>query len=168
MQLFADHVNTEMGGVNVGGKKLAIRFVWVDDKSSKTQVMNATAVALRHAGGADFAWAGYSSGLTIYTTKQTSAEGLLMMSGGAASSSAFNQNNLSFGLFPPAASYTLASLQGIAAAADKIDAGRSTRRGHTHTHTHARTHEQRGHGQLQGEHQGRLLPGERGLHALAV
>ena len=86
--------------------------------------MNATAVALR--GGstrADFAWAGYSSGLTTYTTKQAFADGYLMMSGGAASTSVFTQNNYSFGLYPPAGVYTTTALAAIAEAADAIDAG---------------------------------------------
>ena len=125
MEIFADWMNLEHGGVDVGGKKYAVRFVWVDDRSSKTQVMNATAVALRSS-NADFVWAGYSSGLTAYTAKQANADGFLMMSGGAASTSVFTQNDMSFGLFPPAIVYTESALEGIAKAAAGIDAGTST------------------------------------------
>lgn len=124
MEIFADWVNLEHGGVAVQGKKYAIRFVWVDDRSSKYQTSNATAVALRMS-NADFAWAGYSSGMTKFTAQQTYADGYLMMSGGAASTSVFTQNDMSFGLFPPASVYTGTALAAIAKAADAIDAGTS-------------------------------------------
>lgn len=86
--------------------------------------MNATAVALRGGSSrADFAWAGYSSGLTTYTTKQAYADGYLMVSGAAASTSVFTQNNCSFGLFPPSTAYIKTAILAIGEAAADIDSG---------------------------------------------
>ena len=82
---------------------------------------NATAHALRTS-GAHFAISGYSSGLTLYAAKQSYAEGILMVSGGAASTAVFTQNNLTYGFYPPAGSYTTNSMLAIEYAARAVDA----------------------------------------------
>ena len=84
------------------------------------QVTNATARAIRSA-GASFAFSGYSSGLSLFAAQQTAAEGLLMLSAGSASTSIYAQNNLTYGLYPPARLYTASGLAAIAAAAIALD-----------------------------------------------
>ena len=109
----------------MGDKTYGIRFEWVDDASSKTQTTPALAYALRPT-RADFAWAGYSSGLTYYAAKQAVAEKKLMMSGGAATTSVFTQPGHdkypAFGLLYPSTRYTVQALKTIVAAATALDA----------------------------------------------
>ena len=125
LEVFARWLHEERGGVRLGDARFGIRFHWVGDGSSQEQVTNATARALRTS-GAHFAISGYSSGLTLYAAKQSYAEGLLMVSGGAASTAVFTQNNLTYGFYPPAGSYTTNSLLAIAAAAQAVDARAQT------------------------------------------
>ena len=96
-QMFMDYVNTERMGVTVNGLKYGLSAFWVDDKSSKTLVTNSTAFASRGF-DADFIYAGYASGLTTYTTMQAGVEGKIMMAPGAASTSVYVKNDLSFGM----------------------------------------------------------------------
>lgn len=104
VEIFLDWLLTERTprGLQVGDQRFSMRFEWVGDASSKTQVTPALAVATR-GNGAHFAMGGYSSALTQYAAQQSFADGLLMVSAGAASTSVFTQNNLTFGLYPPAA-----------------------------------------------------------------
>ena len=87
-QMAIDFINLERGGITAGGKKYGVHAFWMDDQSSKQLVTNATA----HAGrgwGADFMLGGYSSGVTTYTTKQSYADGYILVAPGAASTSVF-------------------------------------------------------------------------------
>jgi hypothetical protein len=59
--------------------------------------------------------------LTLYTAKQTYAEGKLMLSGGAATTTVFTQNNLSFGLYPPAGQYSQNGVYSVADGAQLLD-----------------------------------------------
>ena len=120
LQMFADWIHSR-GGVFAAGRRYGVRFTWVGDGSSALQVTNATARAIRNS-GASFAFSGYSSGLSFYAAQQTAAEGLLMLSAGSASTSIYRQNNLTFGLYPPAGMYTESGLAAIAAAARLLDA----------------------------------------------
>ena len=120
LEVFARWLHEERGGVRLGDARYGIRFHWVGDGSSQEQVTNATAHALRTS-GAHFAISGYSSGLTLYAAKQSYAEGILMVSGGAASTAVFTQNNLTYGFYPPAGSYTTNSMLAIEYAARAVD-----------------------------------------------
>ena len=104
----------------------------VDDVSDNAQVAPATARATRGT-VADFAFGGYSSGLTKHAARQSYADGFLMMSGGAASTSVFTQNDLTFGLFPPASTYHDRPLQAIKHAAQLVDDTGRTTNGRTFT-----------------------------------
>ena len=103
-------------GLNVSGRRYGMRFTWVGDGGSHYQVTNATAWASRLY-AADFLFAGYSSTLTAHAVKQAYAENKLIMCGGAATTSVYTQNNLSFGFFPPATSYAVNALQAVSARA---------------------------------------------------
>lgn len=126
MSIFADWLNIERGGLLVGCKRLAIRFLMVDDHSDTEQVMNATAVAYRKA-DADFAYGGYSSELTEYSSLQSDADGLMMMSGGASRESIFthSKDDLLFSSYSGMSSKLRMVLEGIRQAAERIDAGKS-------------------------------------------
>ena len=77
LNVFLDWLNGKRGGVRIGGQRFAMRFVWVDDSSSSDQVGPATAHATRKT-GADFAFGGYSSGLTTHAARQSFADGYLV------------------------------------------------------------------------------------------
>lgn len=68
LQLFAEWMNSERGGLTVQGNRYALAFAWVDDASSKRQVANATVHAVRKH-NADFVFGGYSSVRTPPTTR---------------------------------------------------------------------------------------------------
>ena len=127
--IFADWLH-KRGGLRAGGKRYGVRFSWVGDGSSAVQVANATARAMRNA-RARFAFSGYSSGLTWFAAQQSAADGLLMLSAGSAATTVFAQNNLTFGLYPPASMYTASGLEAIAAAARALDARADVRIAHS-------------------------------------
>jgi hypothetical protein len=122
IRMFLDWMNDDRGGLIVGGKRYGMRFVWVGDGSSKQQVTKATAQSIR-GHDADFAFAGYSSGLSLYAAKQSYAENKVMLTWGAGTPLVHSQNNLTFGTAAPATIYTRSGILAIAAAADEIDAG---------------------------------------------
>jgi branched-chain amino acid transport system substrate-binding protein len=121
LEVFTEWLNEERGGVRVGGKRYGVRFVWFDDAASTSQTAPALASALRLT-GADFAWAGYSSGLTLYAAQQSAADDRILMSGGASSTSVFSQPGEQFGLLPPSTRYTTVALVSIVEAAKALDA----------------------------------------------
>jgi hypothetical protein len=101
----------------------------VGDGSLEEQVANATAHAVRGA-NADFAFAGYSSGLTQYSAQQSGADGRLIMAPAAAVASIFSQNNDTFGTLPAASEFMKNALLAIIAAANAVDEAVGT----THEH----------------------------------
>ena len=101
--LFADWLNLERGGVNLGGKRHYLKFVFIDDASTSTQTTDATLAACSEDGAAaDFIFGGYSTGTSIYAAQAAYSQSKLMLSAGAGSGIVFQQNNLTFGARPPA------------------------------------------------------------------
>ena len=121
LQLFADLVNKERGGLTVRGRRLALRLRWVGDGSSLEQVSNATAHASRGEDGSQFLLGPYSSSLTRYAIQQADTDGKIMVSSAAATTSVISQSNLSFGTLPPASQYMRAIAGAVAAAAEACD-----------------------------------------------
>ena len=124
LTLFADWVNRERvpRGIQVGNLSYAVRFVFVEDKSSSTQVLDATDRAIQ---GADFVWGPYSSGLSKKATTRAYAAGKLFFANTAASRSVYTINNLTFGTLPPADAYLIQPLGAIKHAAQQLDANAS-------------------------------------------
>jgi ABC-type branched-subunit amino acid transport system substrate-binding protein len=120
MKLFLDWMNDERGGLQVGDKTYAMRFVWVGDNQQKSQITNSIAHAIRGT-NADFAFAGYSSGLSALAAKQSFAENKIMMTWGASVPTVHSQNDLTFGFLPPAPIFSKSTLAAIAANAEAID-----------------------------------------------
>ena len=73
--LFGRWLNTERGGISLGGQRFGVAFQFVGDGSSTTQVTNSTAHALRTVFGSHFAVGGYSTELTSHAAKQSYADG---------------------------------------------------------------------------------------------
>jgi len=119
LQVFAEYVNLERGGLVVGGRKYGVRFVFVDDASSKQQVTNATANALREPWRADFAWGPYSSGLNTFAVQQSFADGVLTVNSGSSYTSVYEQNNLTFGMLPSSTTYLLPVFEMLVKAAEE-------------------------------------------------
>jgi hypothetical protein len=115
-RILADHVNTARGGVRIGSLRHPLEFAFVGDGSSAAQIRNATAHATR-CHEVDFVISGPTSGLTIHTGAQAYADGKLMLSGGAAATNVYTQNNLSFGTLPPAGEYLTSSIDAVTEAA---------------------------------------------------
>jgi poly [ADP-ribose] polymerase 10/14/15 len=116
VQIFLDWLNDERGGVLVNGSRYAMRFRWVADASSKQQVALAMANALRGddaSDNVDFAFAGYSSGLTEFASMQSHADGKLMLAATAASSQAFAHNNMTFGTESNAPEWVKSAIEAI-------------------------------------------------------
>lgn len=127
LELFAQWLNEEHGGVRLHGGRYGMRFVSVGEGSSPWQVAAATAHAVRST-NADFVISSYSSGLTEISSQQSYADGKLMVSAGAAKTAIFTRNELTFGFYPAASTYVETSLAALAAAARRLDeAGTPTR-----------------------------------------
>ena len=119
LEMWADWVNKVRGGITVSGKHYGVTFTWVGDSSSKAMVADAVSEATKTA---QFAFAGYSSGLTAVATQQAFGQGLLLMASTAASSSVYSANNRTFGTLPPASHYHDTTIATIAEAAASRDA----------------------------------------------
>ena len=117
--VFADLVNGPRGGLHVGGKRLAVQFTFVGDHSAVVQVENATRFALLSS-GADFALGPYSSGLTRLASTVSFNYQKIMMACCASTASVIAQNNLTFGMLPPATSYLTTSISMVASKATAL------------------------------------------------
>jgi hypothetical protein len=122
MQLFADVVNNERGGLRVGGARHAIHLQWISDGSSVLEVANATAYASRTNGGAHFLVGPFGSALTQYAALQAEADGKILMAPAAATPNVVAASNRTFSIMPPANEHVAATLRGVLAAARECDA----------------------------------------------
>ena len=97
--LFIDWLNSERGGLRVGGRRYAMRTVYVGDASDEYQVANATAVAVRGS-ATTFAMGPSSSSLTYFAAQQSFADGALMIAAYASGPEVISQNGWTFGTLP--------------------------------------------------------------------
>jgi len=89
-QLWAEMVNDELGGIQVGDRKRKVELIYYDDQSDPEQTVRLTQRLISE-DGVDFIFGPYSSGLTLAASAVTEPNKRILFAGGAAADSVFNQ-----------------------------------------------------------------------------
>lgn len=105
LNMFADWVNNEKGGIDVGGTMLPVRIVFGDDRSDKDTALRLFE-KLVNEDGADFMFASYSSGLTLSQAPLSEQLDVVTMAWGASSDDIWDQGfTRVVGVYTPASQY---------------------------------------------------------------
>ncbi|MGH8946306.1 MAG: amino acid ABC transporter substrate-binding protein [Acidimicrobiia bacterium] len=105
LNMFADWVNNEKGGIDVGGTMLPVRVVSGDDRSDKDTALRLFE-RLVNEEGAHFMFASYSSGLTLAQAPLTEQLDVVTMAWGASSDEIWQQGFTRIvGVYTPASQY---------------------------------------------------------------
>ncbi|MFF5987249.1 amino acid ABC transporter substrate-binding protein [Prauserella flavalba] len=91
-QLWADMVNNELGGIQVGDRKRKVEIVYYDDQSDPEQAVRLTQRLISE-DGIDFIFGSYSSGLTLAASAVTEPNKRILFAGGAAADTVFSQGS---------------------------------------------------------------------------
>jgi branched-chain amino acid transport system substrate-binding protein len=105
LNMFADWVNEEQGGIDVGGTRLPVRIVFGDDRSDKDTALRLFERLVRD-DGAHFMFASYSSGLTLAQAPLAEQLDVVAMAWGASSDDIWEQGfTRVVGVYTPASQY---------------------------------------------------------------
>jgi branched-chain amino acid transport system substrate-binding protein len=105
LQMFADWVNEERGGIDVGGEKVPVRIVSGDDRSDQDTALRLFEKLVRE-DGAHFMFASYSSGLTLAQAPLAEQLDVVTMAWGASSDDIWEQGfTRMVGVYTPASQY---------------------------------------------------------------
>ncbi|MBK1783212.1 amino acid ABC transporter substrate-binding protein [Prauserella cavernicola] len=91
-ELWADMVNDELGGIQVGDRKRKVEMVYYDDQSDPEQAVRLTQRLISE-DGIDFIFGSYSSGLTLAASAVTEPNQRILFAGGAAADTVFSQGS---------------------------------------------------------------------------
>lgn len=116
LEMFADWVNEERGGIDVGGEQVPVRIVFGDDRSDLDTSQRLFEQLVRE-DGADFMFASYSSGLTLAQGPLAEQLDVVTMAWGASSDDIWEQGfTRMVGVYTPASQYDHSLLDFVAAA----------------------------------------------------
>ena len=117
--LWADWVNNEYGGIQVGDKTYKVEIVYYDDESDPDTGANLTERLITE-DEVDFLLGPYSSSMTAAASAIAEKYGVIMVEGNGASESLFERGfqNL-FAVLTPASNYTQSALESLAAKGSK-------------------------------------------------
>lgn len=112
--LWADWVNNEYGGIDVGGDRYNVEIVYYDDEGDADTAANLVE-RLINEDGVDFLLGPYSSGLTMSTSAIAEKYNTIMVEGNGASEGIFERGfkNI-FAVLTPGMNYTQTALQALA------------------------------------------------------
>lgn len=112
--LWADWVNTEYGGIDVGGEPYQVEMIYYDDESDP-ETATRLVERLISEDEVDFVFGPYSSGLTIAVSSITERSNKILFAGAGAANSVFDRGfkNL-FGPLTLTAEYTRSGLTELA------------------------------------------------------
>lgn len=117
-ELWAKTVNAD-GGIDVGGTKRKVDIIYYDDQSSPETAIKLTQRLISQ-DKVDFLLGPYSSGLTIATSAIAAQYKKIMMAGGAAANSVFEQGNkYVFSPLSLTSQYTVSGLDALSKAGAK-------------------------------------------------
>jgi branched-chain amino acid transport system substrate-binding protein len=118
--VWADWVNEEYGGINVGGDHYLVELIQYDDEGDADTAANLVEKLITE-DEVDFLLGPYSSGLTMGTSAIAEKYGVLMVEGNGASETIFERGfkNI-FAVLTPAGNYTQTAIKALA------DAGAET------------------------------------------
>ena len=117
--VWADWVNEEYGGVNVGGDHYLIELIQYDDEGDPDTANNLVEKLINE-DKVDFLLGPYSSGLTMGTSAIAEKYGVIMVEGNGASETIFERDfeNI-FAVLTPAGNYTQTAIKALADAGAK-------------------------------------------------
>lgn len=126
IEMMIDEINIKRCGVLVDGKRYGIQLTTYGDDSSKEKVgailqngmkPSLTSHAITTQGEGGSFWLGpYSSGLTGIMSPYANATNTILLAGGAAATSVFQDYDTIFGTFPPTAMYLAQAIEALAKA----------------------------------------------------
>ena len=115
LNMFAEWVNTERGGIDVGGTMIPVRIVFGDDRSDKDTALRLFEKLVQE-DGAHFMFASYSSGLTLAQAPLADQLDVVAMAWGASSDEIWEQGfTRVVGVYTPASQYDHSLLDYVAA-----------------------------------------------------
>ena len=116
LNMFAEWVNSERGGIDVGGTKIPVRIVFGDDRSDKDTALRLFEKLVQE-DGANFMFASYSSGLTLAQAPLADQLDVVSMAWGASSDNIWEQGFVrTVGVYTPASQYDHSLLDFVTAA----------------------------------------------------
>jgi branched-chain amino acid transport system substrate-binding protein len=105
LNMFAEWVNNEHGGIDVGGTKIPVRIAFGDDRSDKDTALRLFERLVQE-DGAHFMFASYSSGLTLSQAPLAEQLDVVTMAWGASSDEIWDQGfTRVVGVYTPASQY---------------------------------------------------------------
>lgn len=114
--LWADYVNEELGGINVGGDLYDVELIFYDDESD-ADTANRLIEQLISGDKVDFILGPYGSSLTMATSTITEQNGVIMIEANGAAETIFDRGyKYVFGVLSPASYYSRAAVEAVHAA----------------------------------------------------
>jgi branched-chain amino acid transport system substrate-binding protein len=111
--LWADYVNEELGGINVGGDLYKVELVFYDDESDN-DTANRLIEQLISEDEVNFILGPYGSGLTMATSTITEQYGVIMIEANGAAETIFDRGyKYVFGVLSPASFYSKAAVEAL-------------------------------------------------------
>lgn len=111
--LWADYVNDELGGINIGGDLYTVELIFYDDESDADTSVKLTEQLISE-DEVDFILGPYGSSLTMATSTITEQHGILMIEANGAAETIFNRGyKYVFGVLSPASYYSKAAMEAL-------------------------------------------------------
>jgi branched-chain amino acid transport system substrate-binding protein len=111
--LWADYVNDEIGGINVGGDLYNVELIFYDDESD-ADTANRLIEQLISEDEVNFILGPYGSGLTMATSTITEQYGMIMIEANGAAETIFDRGyKYVFGVLSPASYYSKAAVEAL-------------------------------------------------------
>ncbi len=118
--LWADYVNEELGGINIGGDLYTVELILYDDESDADTAIRLVEQLISE-DEVDFILGPYGSSLTMATSTVTEQNGVIMIEANGAAETIFDRGyRYVFGVLSPASFYSKAAVEALA------DAGAET------------------------------------------
>jgi branched-chain amino acid transport system substrate-binding protein len=112
--LWANYVNEELGGINIGGDLYNVEIIYYDDESDADTSTKLTEQLISE-DEVDFILGPYGSSLTMATSTITEQHGIIMIEANGAAETIFDRGyNYVFGVLSPASYYSRAAMDALA------------------------------------------------------
>ncbi len=111
--LWANYVNDELGGINIGGDLYLVEIIYYDDESDADTSTKLTEQLISE-DEVDFILGPYGSSLTMATSTITEQHGIIMIEANGAAETIFDRGyNYVFGVLSPASYYSKAAMDAL-------------------------------------------------------
>jgi branched-chain amino acid transport system substrate-binding protein len=111
--LWADYVNDELGGINIGGDLYTVELIFYDDESDADTSTKLTEQLISE-DEVDFILGPYGSSLTMATSTVTEQYGIIMIEANGAAETIFDRGyKYVFGVLSPASYYSRAAMDAL-------------------------------------------------------